>query len=158
MIYRKIRLLEGEIYHYTSELSTINTDKEYSKLLNKRIQEVNYIATAAKVIKDMLYDLNYFYNAGTKEEQEFYRNLRYQILKNIQVFTKAIDGNKDSLKEMDEIYKRIIDSYKKSTLIIKDIAKNHNIQSDVTTMAINDLHSIKSFSKSMYNLLKLVHS
>ena len=158
MIYRKIRLLEGEIYRYSTELSTINTNEEYAKLLNKQIKELNYIATTAKVIKDMLYDLDYFYNSTTKEEQEFYRNIRYQILKNIQVFTKAVDGDKDSLKEMDEIYKRIIDSYKKSTLILKDIAKNHNIQSDVTTMAINDLHSIKSFSKSMYNILKLADS
>ena len=154
-IYEKIRLLEGEIYRYCSELSTVNTNEEYAKGLNKQIEEVNYLAIAAKVMKDMLFDLDYFYNSRTKEEQEFYKNIRYQILKNIQAFNQAIQGDKNSIKKMDRIYKKIIDSYKKSTLIIKDIAKNHSIKSDVTTMAINDMHSIKSFSKSMYNILKL---
>ncbi|WP_457750416.1 Na/Pi cotransporter family protein [Sulfurimonas sp.] len=154
-MYEKIRLLEGEIYRYAAELSTLNNDEKYNKILNRQIQKVNYLATAAKVLKDILYDLDYFYNATTKEEQEFYKNIRYQILKNIQAFNKAIHGDKDSIKEMDEIYKRIADAYKKSTLIIKDIAKNHSIKSDVTTMAINDMHSIKSFSKSMYNIVKL---
>jgi phosphate:Na+ symporter len=155
-IYENIRLLEGEIYRYASELSTVNNNEEFNNTLNKLVQEVNYLATAAKVVKDMLYDLDYFYNSNTKEEQEFYRNIRYQILKNIQAFNKAMQGDEDSIKEMDEIYKRISDAYKKSTLIIKDIAKNHSIKSDVTTMAINDIHSIKSFSKSMYNILKLM--
>ncbi|WP_434637822.1 Na/Pi symporter [Sulfurimonas sp. NW7] len=154
-VYEKIRLLEGEIYRYASELSAVNNDEEYNDKLNRLIKEVNYLATAAKVIKDMLYDLDYFYNAHTKEEQQFYKNIRYQILKNIQAFNKAIQGDEDSMKEMDEIYKRIADAYRKSTLIIKDIARNHSIKSDVTTMAINDMHSVKSFSKSMYNILKL---
>jgi len=152
-VYEKIRLLEGEIYRYASELSTVNNNEEYNKDLNKLIEEVNHLATAAKVIKDMLYDLDYFYNANTKEEQEFYKNIRYQILKNIQAFNKAMQGDENSIKEMDEIYKRISDAYKKSTLIIKDIAKNHSIKSDVTTMAINDMHSIKSFSKSIRSFL-----
>ncbi len=154
-IYEKIRLLEGEIYRYASELSTINNDEGYNRILNQQIQEINYLATAAKVIKDILYDLDYFYNATTKEEQEFYKNIRYQILKNIQAFNKAIQGDEDSVKEMNTIYKKIANAYKKSTLIIKDIAKNHSIKSDVTTMAINDMHSVKSFSKSMYNIVKL---
>ena len=154
-IYENIRLLEGEIYRYASELSTINNDEEYNETLNKLIKELNYLATAAKVIKDILYDLNYFNSADTVEEQQFYKNIRYQIIKSIQAFNKAIQGNKDSIKEMDEIYKKISDAYKKSTLIIKDIARNHNIKSDVTTMAINDMHSVKSFSKAMYNILKL---
>ncbi len=154
-LYEKIRLLEGEIYRYAAELSAVNNDEEYNNNLNRLIKEVNYLATAAKVIKDMLYDLDYFYNAGTNEEQQFYKNIRYQILKNIQAFNKAIQGDQDSMKEMDEIYKRIADAYKKSTLIIKDIAKNHTIKSDATTMAINAMHSVKSFSKSMYNILKL---
>lgn len=154
-VYEKIRLLEGEIYRYASELSTVNNNKEYNKDLNKLIKEINHLATAAKVVKDMLYDLDSFYNSTTKEEQEFYKNIRYLILKNIQAFNKAMQGDENSIKEMDEIYKRISDAYKKSTLVIKDIAKNHSIKSDVTTMAINDMHSIKSFSKSMYNILKL---
>ena len=152
-IYERIRLLEGEIYRYASELPTLSSDKQYSKILHQQIEKVNYLATAAKVIKDMLYDLDYFYNSTTKEEQELYRNIRYQILKNIQAFNKAMQGDEDSLKEMDEIYKRIADAYKKSTFIIKDIAKNHSIKSDVTTMAINDMHSIKSFSKSIRSYL-----
>ena len=40
--------------------------------------------------------------------------MRYQILKNIQAFNKAIQGDKNSIKEMDEIYKRIADAYKKA--------------------------------------------
>jgi len=154
-IYENIRLLEGEIYRYISELSALNSDEGYNKMLTNLTQRLNNFATAAKVIKDMLYDLEYFYNADTKEEQEFYKNLRYQILKSIQAYNKAMLDNENSLKEMDEIYKKISDSYKKSTLIIKDIAKNHNIKSDVTTMAINDIHSVKSFTKAIYNTLKL---
>jgi len=154
-LYRKIRLLEGEIYHYTSELSTINNNKALGEMLNNYIAEVNNLSTAAKVIKDILYDLAIFSDSSTNEEQEFYKNIRYQILKTIQVFQKSTGGDEKSIQEMDEVYKRISDSYNKSTLIIANFTKNHNIKSDITTMAINDIHSIKSFSKAMYNILKL---
>ena len=154
-LYAKIRLLEGEIYHYTSELSIINNNEIFSNRLNKSITKVNYLSTAAKVIKDIHNDLDYFSNATTNEEEEFYKNIRYQIVKTIEVFEKAKDGDKDSINEMNSVYKKIVDSYKKSTLIISDFSKNRTIKSDVTTMAINDLHSIKSFSKAMFNLVKL---
>jgi len=154
-LYRKIRLLEGEIYHYTSELSTINNNEALGNMLNNYIAEVNNLSTAAKVIKDILYDLDVFSDSSTNEEQEFYKNIRYQILKTIQVFQKSTSGDEKSIQEMDEVYKRISDSYNKSTLIIANFTKNHNIKSDITTMAINDIHSIKSFSKAMYNILKL---
>ena len=154
-LYRKIRLLEGEIYHYASELSTINNNEALGNILNNCIAEVNNLSTAAKVIKDILYDLDIFSNSTTNEEQEFYKNIRYQILKTIQVFQKSISGDEKSIQEMDEVYKKISDSYNKSTLIIANFTKNRNIKSDITTMAINDIHSIKSFSKAMYNILKL---
>lgn len=154
-LYAKIRLLEGEIYHYTSELSVINNNEILSNRLNKSIAKVNYLSTAAKVIKDIHNDLDHFSNATTNEEEEFYKNIRYQIVKTIEVFEKAKNGDKDSINEMNSVYKKIVDSYKKSTLIISDFSKNRSIKSDVTTMAINDLHSIKSFSKAMFNLVKL---
>lgn len=153
-LYEKIRRLEGEIYNYTSELATKNSEESLGILINNALAIVNQLSTAAKVIKDIHYDLDTFSNAATNEEQEFYKNLRYQIIKTVEVFHKAKDGNKDSFKEMDNVYKKIVDSYKKNSEIINNFSKNRNLKSDATTMAINDMHSIKSFSKALYNVLK----
>lgn len=152
-LYEHIRSLEGEIYRYGSELSRLNQNELFSERLEKHLEKVNYLATAAKVMKDILYDLDVFYSSLTKEEQEFYKNMRYQILKTVQIFHQANNGDESLIIQMQELYKKIAQSYKKSTIIIEDLAKNRAIPSDVTTMAINDLHSIKSFSKSMRNAL-----
>ncbi len=154
-LYDKIRRLEGEIYTYTSELATKNSDEALSALINTQLSKVNYLSTAAKLIKDIRYDLDIFANATTNEEQEFYKNIRYQIIKTVEVFHKAQNGDRESFNEMDEVYKKIVDSYEKNMQIINNFSKNRNIKSDVTTIAINDMHSIKSFSKALYKLLKL---
>jgi phosphate:Na+ symporter len=154
-LYKRIRLLEGELYRYTSELATKGENENYNELLNNKINEVNYLATAAKTIKDMLYDLDLFYDASSIEEQKFYKNLRYQILKSIQAFHRAYNGDENTLDEMDEIYKKISEANKQNTLIIKDIANNRAIKPEITTIAINDIHAVKTFSKALYKILKL---
>lgn len=154
-LYAKILLLEGQIYHYTSELGTHNNNEAFHEILNKKILTVNYLSTAAKVIKDSQHDIETFSNSQTNEEQEFYKNLRYQIIKTIQIFNKAQSGDTNSTNEMDEVYKKVVDSYKKNAQIINNFSKNSHIQSDMITIAINATHSMKSFSKAMYNILKL---
>ncbi|WP_297439899.1 Na/Pi symporter [Sulfurimonas sp.] len=153
-LYKKIRLLEGEIYHYISELTVKNNYEAYNTLLKIKTDEVNSLAIAAKTIKDMLYDLDVFYNATSLEEQKFYKNMRYQILKSVRAFHRAYAGDEDALKDMDEIYKKISEANKQSAYIIKDITNNHTIKSDILTIAINDIHAIKTFSKVLYKILK----
>jgi len=152
-LYDNIRQLEGEIYRYISLLSIKNTNETIEKTLKKILQKMTYLATAAKSIKDMLSDLNIFYGAGSNEEKTFYRNLRYQIIKSVLAFHWARKGENGSINEMEEVYKKIAESYKNSMEIIEDIAKNPSISSNITTIAINDIHLVKSFSKSLRNAL-----
>ena len=39
--------------------------------------------------------------------------------------------------------------------LINDIASNHTIASEMTTIAVNDLHLSKSFTKALRNALRL---
>ncbi len=152
-LYEKIRLLEGEIYRYISTLAIKNQDETYQESLSHLSRKTTYLTTAAKAIEDMLYDLERLYNASSNEEQEFYKNLRHQILKNILAFHQARKGNKISIAEIENIYKKIVDSYKNSIKIVGDIAKNLTINSEMMTIVINDMHLTKSFSKSLRNAL-----
>jgi phosphate:Na+ symporter len=103
----------------------------------------------------MLYDLDIFYSLKSIEEKDFYKNIRYQILKSVLVFHGARKGDEKLIEEMEEIYKRISLSYKNSIQIIEDIAKNPSVNSHITPMAINDIHLVKSFTKSLRNVLFL---
>jgi len=42
--------------------------------------------------------------------------------------------------------------------LIEDMAKNSQIKPEITAMAINDLHLVKSFSKSLRNTLTVTDS
>jgi len=157
-LYEKIRLLEGDIYRYNALLSAKNTTSEYQEKLASLSRQNIYLATAAKAIKDMLGDIDRLHQSTTPEEQSFYKNLRYQILKSILAFHSAKTGDGAALVEMENTYKKIAESYKNSMKTIEEMAKNPHISSEMTTIGINDLHLVKSFSKSLRNTLGIRHN
>jgi phosphate:Na+ symporter len=154
-LYEPIRQLEGEIFRYITQLSLKNSSAGFEKSIDTLAQKTTYLATAAKSIKDMLYDIDFLYNAQSSEEQAFLRNLRYQILSSVQAFDKTCMGRDSAMEEMENVYKQIADSHKNNMELITDIANNRAIASEVTTIAVNDLHLSKSFTKSLRNVLHL---
>ena len=154
-LYANIRTLEGEIFRYISLLSAQNNNTAYQQRLDAISRQITYLATAAKAIKDMLNDLGLLYNAATPEEQAFLKNLRYQILKSLQAYHDARSGDSAALREMEHIYTKIAQSYQNSMQLIADIARNSHIRSEMTTITINDMHLVKSFSKSLRNALNV---
>ncbi|BCD63043.1 phosphate:Na+ symporter [Nitratiruptor sp. YY08-26] len=151
--YIHIRKIEGEILRFTHELSANATTKEVEEIIHTIAKATTYLATAAKAIKDMLLDLEQWYDGESPEEKEFLQNLRYQIIRSVQAFHYALQGNKNAKEEIEEIYKKIADSYRNTLAIISDIAKNPHIASERLTIAINDYHLSKSFTKSLRNTL-----
>lgn len=156
-LYEKIRLLEGDIHRYATLLSTKNTTPLYQERLATLSNQTIYLSTAAKSIKDMIGDIDRLHQSSTPEEQSFYKNLRYQILKNILAFHSAKNGDAAALSEMESTYKKIAGSYKNSMKAIESMAKNPRVSSEMTAIGINDLHLVKSFSKSLRNTLAIRH-
>ena len=154
-LYDPIRMLEGEIYRYVTQATLSSNDERVLKELNAIVRQTSYLATSAKAIKDMLEDLDRLYQAESAEEQKFLRNLRYQILKSIEAFDAAKRGDDDARKEMESIYKKIAQSYRDNMGTIRGIAKNRHIPTEMTTIAVNDMHLSKSFTKSLRNALRL---
>ncbi len=154
-LYRKIRRLEGKIFRYIMQLSLNNTKAGFVKNLNTIAQQTTNLATAAKSIKDMLHDIDKLYDAKSSEEQEFLRNLRYQIINSIKAFEKTRRGEDEPMEAIEAAYKQIADSNKNNMALIHDIVINHTIHSEMTTIAVNDLHLSKSFTKSLRNVLRL---
>jgi phosphate:Na+ symporter len=152
-LYASIRLQEGEIYRYISRLSTKNMRESQQAALDTLSRKVTYLATAAKAIEDMLSDLDRLYDASSNEEQAFYKNLRYQILKGVVAYHKAREGDSSATVEMEEIYKKIAKSYRNSMKLIENMARNRTVSSEMTTIAINDMHLVKSFTKSLKNTI-----
>jgi len=154
-LYAHIRRLEGEILRFVTELTGQKGIERMAADLEHSARITTYLATAAKSIKDMLHDIERWYNEDHLEGRVFLRNLRYQIIKSVQAFHGAFGhGDEKSYEEMERFYKRIAESYRNSMEIIGDIAKNRSIASEMTTIAINDLHLSKSFSKSLRNALQ----
>jgi phosphate:Na+ symporter len=154
-LYERIRRLEGEIFRYITQLSLKNSAAVFQENIAALAQQTTYLATAAKAIEDMLYDIDRLYNARSIQEQEFLRNLRYQILNSVQVFEKARREEENAMEEMENVYKQIADSHKNNMTLINDIASNHAIASEMTTIAVNDLHLSKNFTKALRNVLHL---
>jgi len=154
-LYDPIRLLEGEIYRYITQASLNSNDEVFQKELNSIVRQTSYLATAAKAIKDMLDDIGRLYQAESSEEQTFLRNIRYQILKSVEAYDAARRGDGDAETEMENIYKRIAKSYQDTMSTIRSIAKNRNIPTEMTTIAVNDMHLSKSFTKSLRNALRV---
>ncbi|MDY0195568.1 MAG: Na/Pi symporter [Sulfurovaceae bacterium] len=157
-LYRDIRLLAGEIFDFAMMLSANVTDKTKLEEIEKMIKSVTYLATAAKSIKDILNDLEFFNDTQTSEEQQFYKNLRYQILTSVIIFHAAKKGDIAAISEMEIRYSKIKESYKNSVEILSDIIKNRNIPREVNIIAINDMHLSKSFSKSLRNFIYLMQN
>ena len=154
-LYDPIRLLEGEIYRYVTQATLSGGSEAYLEKLNDIVRQTSYLATAAKAIKDMLDDLDRLYMAESSEEQKFLKNLRYQILKSIEAFDAAREGDGDARDEMEKIYKRIAESYRDNMSTVRGIAKNGKIATEMTTIAVNDMHLSKSFTKSLRNVLRM---
>jgi phosphate:Na+ symporter len=152
-LYEKIRLLEGEVYRYISALSGKTVNENHQKKINTLLRQLTYLTTAAKAIKDILDDLNMLYDASSSEEISFYRNIRYQILKSVLAYHQARKGDSTFIEEMESTYKKIADSYSNSMHLIENIARNPKINSAMTAITINDMHLVKSFSKSLRNVL-----
>ncbi len=152
--YAHIRRIEGEILRFVAEASAQKGDDVWHEKLQKAARATTYQATAAKAIKDMLHDLDRWYDAETNEERAFLKNLRYQIIRSVQAFHHAFLGDERATGEIENIYKKIAISYRNSMELIADIAKNRMISSEMMTIAINDLHLSKSFTKSLRNTLQ----
>ncbi len=154
-LYGGIRRLEGEIYRYISTLRRQTLESGYESELRRLAQRTAYFATAAKSVKDMLHDLDRLYDAETPEEKAFLRNLRYQILRSVQAYDAALSNETDGMERMEKVYRRIADSYANSLELVHEIAANRAVPAEVTTIAVNDLHLVKSFTKSLRNALRL---
>ncbi|WP_345990538.1 Na/Pi symporter [Sulfurimonas sp. HSL1-2] len=152
-LYTNIRLHEGEVYRYIILLSPHCPQPEQQLQLQTLQRTIAYLATAAKSIKDMLYDIERLYDAESSEEQSFYKDLRYQILKSVLTYHAVTQGAEAEREVLDETYKRVANSYKNSMNVIESIAKNPAIPSEMTTITINALHLAKSFTKSLRNAL-----
>ena len=154
-LYAHIRRLEGEILRFVAQLATQSDDAKFQSSLDRYARITTYLATAAKAIKDMLQDLESWFDNDQQEAVRFLRNLRYQIVKSVQAFHRAFDlqGDDGAITEMERFYKRIARSYQDTMGIIADLSNNRAIPSEMTTIAINDLHLSKSFSKSLRNVL-----
>ncbi len=85
--------------------------------------------------------------------EKVFENLRYQIIRSVQAFHYALQGDKNAKKEIESIYKKIAASYRNTLEIISDIAKNPRISSEILTIAIDDYHLSESFTKSLRNTL-----
>jgi phosphate:Na+ symporter len=154
-LYEHIRHLEGKIFRYIAQLSRKNMDVGFEESITSIAQQTSYLATAAKAIKDMLYDIERLYNAESIAEKEFLRNLRYQILNSVILFEKRRNNEDETMDAMEDAYKQIADSNKNNMTLIHDIVTNHDIPSEMTAIAVNDLHLSKSFTKSLRNVLRL---
>jgi len=152
-LYAQIRLHEGEIYRYISLLSIQVQKQSQQEQLAHLQHRIAYLATAAKAVKDMLYDLNRLYDAESAEEQAFYRDLRYQILKTVLTFHTVCTGDDSGREALEETYSKIAHSYQNSMASIEAIARNPAIPSEMTTITVNVMHLAKSFSKSLRNAL-----
>jgi len=154
-LYEHIRHLEGKVFRYVAQLSRKNMEAGFEEQLDAIAQQTSYLATAAKAIKDMLYDIELLYNAQSLEEKTFLRNLRYQILNSVILFEKRRNNEDETMDAMEDAYKQIADSNKNNMTLIHDIVTNHEIPSEMTTIAVNDLHLSKSFTKSLRNVLRM---
>ena len=152
-IYKKIRLLEGEIYQYISTVSTKNQNKIFQETIDHLYRKTSYLATASKSIKDMLQDLNKLYNTSSHEEQDLYQNLRYQILKSTLTYHQIRIGNRVNTQDLKKINENISNSHKNNLKAIEKLAQNPHIKSEMTAIIINDLYLVKTFSQSLINAL-----
>jgi phosphate:Na+ symporter len=154
-LYDNIRRIEGEIYRYIASANPGRRDPLLHEKFSTLAKKTAYISTAAKDIKDMIHDIEKLQRSDSNEIVEFYRNLRYLILKSVQAFHRAIDGDEDGAVDLRRLYRQISESYIDSIDIIKKIAQNPHIGSEMMAIAVNDMHLCKSFGKSLRNFIEI---
>ena len=152
-LYSYLQELEGEILDYTSAIS-LHVNKREQDQLNRLLSITTYLASASKSIKDMLADFSVWAELEENEAQSFFHNIRYQILNSILIFRDYLNGEQEQLSTMKKNYQKIDDSYKRTLESIASIAQNTHLSKSITTIAINDIHLTRNFSKRLYNTLK----
>ena len=152
-LYSYLQELEGEILDYTSDIS-LHVSKHEQEQLNRLLSITTYLASASKSIKDMLADFTVWTELEDSEAQRFFHNIRYQILNSILIFSDYLNGEEEQLSTMKKNYQKIDASYKRTLESIASIAQNTHLSKTITTIAINDIHLTRNFTKSLYNTLK----
>ena len=137
--YKFIRELEGEIYKYASKIED-----------EKLFKVTMYLATANKAIKDMIEDIK----KVDEENEEFLRNIRYQILKATQIFYLIFLEGKEA--DLEAVYLHIAKSYKKTSDLIKLISDE--ISGEINARMINMLHLSKVYAKSLKNVIDVCNN
>ena len=153
-LYTQLQELEGEIYNYASTLSLYISEEKQQKRLLRLTDIATRLASASKAIKDMLNDLEVLSNIEIADIQYFYHNIRYQVLNSILIFHDFIKGEDRDLGKMETNFKKIDNSYKSTLENISSIAQHPGLSKNVTTIAINDLHLTRRFTKNLYKALQ----
>lgn len=152
-LYTYVQELEGAIFDYASTI-TLYVNHAEQQQLNRLIKITSYLASASKSIKDMLDDFVIWSDLEASEAQRFFHNLRYQILNSLFIFNNYLDGETDKLSKMKKNYQKIDDSYKSTLESIASIAQHPHLSKKITTIAINDIHLTRNFTKNLYNALR----
>ncbi len=152
-LYMQLQELEGEIFEYASAISLHITKKE-QKRLNRLTNVATRMASASKAIKDMLGDFEILSESEIGDVQRFYHNIRYQILSSTLIFNDHLSGKSSDLSQMKKSYQKIDNSYKGTLESIASIAQHQNLSKNITTIAINDVHLTRRFTKNLYRALQ----
>lgn len=152
-LYSQLQELEGEIFDYASAISLSITEKEQQEL-NQLTNIATYLASASKAVKDMLKDFETLSDSEIAAVQHFYHNIRYQILNSILIFNDFLKGEDVDLSKMEKNYQKINESYKKTLESIASIAQHPNLNKTIMTVAINDVHLTRRFTKNLYKALQ----
>lgn len=152
-LYANVQELEGAIFDYASAISLHVNHKEQEQL-NRLIDITTYLASASKSMKDMLSDFDVWSESDISEAQSFFHNIRYQILNSIFIFNDYFQGQDQDLSKMRSNYHKIDASYKGTLESISSIAQHPHLGKQITTIAINDIHLTRNFTKSLYSVLK----
>ncbi len=152
-VYSQLQELEGEIFNYASIISLHITQDEQEQL-NQLTSIATSLSSASKAMKDMLKDFELLSNSDASEIQDFYRNIRYQILNSTLIFNDYLQGKEEDLSKMQESYQQINTSYKSALESISSIAQSPSIAKNITAKAINVVHLTRRYTKNLYRALQ----
>jgi len=152
-LYDSLQELEGAIFDYASAIS-LHVNQTEQEQLNRLLNITTYLASASKSIKDMLSDFQRWSESDINEAQTFFHNIRYQILNTLFIFNDYLHGEDGNLSKMKKNYQKIDASYKRTLESIASIAQHPRLSKQITTIAINDIHLTRNFTKSLYGVLK----
>ncbi len=153
-LYAQLQELEGEMYDYALAISLHIATEQEQKRLRHFTDITMRLASASKAIKDMLQDLELLAGIEISNVQYFYQNIRYQILNTILIFNGFIKGENANLEDMKINFEKIDNSYKSTLESVSSIAKSPGLKKNITTIAINDVHLTRRFTKNLYRALQ----